>query len=83
MSDGWVKYIVVLNEFILCNIVKIMVCDVYVNDQLFECFWGDGLCIFILIGLMVYNKLVGGVIMDFNIIGFQLVEMVFLNNCVF
>ncbi|MDA1835100.1 NAD(+)/NADH kinase, partial [Bacillus cereus group sp. BY142LC] len=34
MSDGRVKHIVALNESTLRNIVKTMVCDVYVNDQL-------------------------------------------------
>lgn len=43
MSDGRVKHIVALNESTLRNIVKTMVCDVYVNDQLFERFRGDGL----------------------------------------
>ncbi|WP_420741285.1 NAD kinase [Limosilactobacillus fermentum] len=83
MSDGRVKHIVALNESTLRNIVKTMVCDVYVNDQLFERFRGDGLCISTPTGSTAYNKSAGGAIMDPNIIGFQLAEMASLNNRVF
>ena len=83
MSDGRVKHVVALNESTLRNIVKTMECDVYVNDQLFERFRGDGLCISTPTGSTAYNKSAGGAIMDPNIIGFQLAEMDSLNNRVF
>lgn len=44
-----------------------MVVDVYIKNELFESFRGDGLMIFIFIGLIVYNKSVGGVVIYFSI----------------
>lgn len=81
--DGHVMHEVSLNESTLRNIVKTMVCDLYVNDELFERFRGDGLCVSTPTGSTAYNKSVGGAIMDPKIIGFQLAEMASLDNRVF
>ncbi|MDC2828916.1 NAD kinase [Limosilactobacillus mucosae] len=82
-DDGEVERRVALNESTLRNIVKTMVCDVYINNQLFERFRGDGLVISTPTGSTAYNKSVGGAILDPRIIGFQLGEMASLNNRVF
>lgn len=82
-DDGTVERRVALNEFTVRNIVKTMVCDVYINNQLFERFRGDGLVISTPTGSTAYNKSVGGAILDPRIIGFQLGEMASLNNRVF
>lgn len=82
-SDGKVMKKIALNESTVKNITKTMVCDVYINQELFERFRGDGLCISTPTGSTAYNKAVGGAVMDPHIIGFQLAEMASLNNRVF
>ena len=82
-SDGTVENFVALNESTIRNITRTMVCDVYINNQLFENFRGDGLCISTPTGSTAYNKSVGGAIMDPHSVGFQLAEMASLNNRVF
>lgn len=82
-SDGEVESFVALNESTIKNITRTMVCDVFINNHLFENFRGDGLCISTPTGSTAYNKSVGGAIMDPNSIGFQLAEMASLNNRVF
>lgn len=82
-SNGKVEHSVALNESTIRNITRTMVCDVFINNHLFENFRGDGLCISTPTGSTAYNKSVGGAIMDPNSIGFQLAEMASLNNRVF
>lgn len=82
-SDGTKQHFVALNESTVKDIVKTMVCDVYIDSELFERFRGDGLCISTPTGSTAYNKSVGGAIMDPKIVGFQLGEMASLNNRVF
>lgn len=82
-SDGTVNRFTALNEFTIRNITRTMVCDVYINSQLFENFRGDGLCVSTPTGSTAYNKSVGGAVMDPHSVGFQLAEMASLNNRVF
>lgn len=82
-ADGRKMHDVALNESTIKNISKTMVCDVYINGELFERFRGDGLCVSTPTGSTAYNKAVGGAILDPHIIGFQLAEMASLNNRVF
>lgn len=82
-ADGHVIHDIALNESTIKNISKTMVCDLYINHELFECFRGDGLCISTPTGSTAYNKAVGGAVMDPQIVGFQLAEMASLNNRVY
>lgn len=82
-SDGSIDHNTALNESTVRNITKTMVCDVFINNELFETFRGDGLCVSTPTGSTAYNKSVGGAIMDPKIVGFQLAEMASLNNRVF
>lgn len=60
-----IKVFYVLNEFNICFfIIRMFMMDFYINDFYFEIFCGDGMVIFILIGSIVYNKLVNGFIVD-------------------
>lgn len=61
------KYFLVLNELIIKWGNWMMVGDVFIKDELFEWFCGDGLLILILIGFIVYNKSIGGVVLYFSI----------------
>lgn len=82
-SDGKVDNYIALNEATIRNITRTMVCDVFINNHLFENFRGDGLCISTPTGSTAYNKSLGGAIMDPSSVGFQLAEMASLNNRVF
>ena len=82
-SDGQIENYIALNESTIRNVTRTMVCDVFINNHLFENFRGDGLCISTPTGSTAYNKSVGGAIVDPNSVGFQLAEMASLNNRVF
>lgn len=82
-SDGQTENYIALNESTIRNVTRTMVCDVFINNHLFENFRGDGLCISTPTGSTAYNKSVGGAIVDPNSVGFQLAEMASLNNRVF
>lgn len=57
----------VFNELIVKSLGGFFVVDVVINDIYFEWFCGDGFCMLIFSGIMVYNKLLGGVFMYFFI----------------
>lgn len=82
-ADGRVVHDIALNESTVKNVSRTMVCDLYINHELFERFRGDGLCISTPTGSTAYNKAVGGAILDPRIVGFQLAEMASLNNRVY
>lgn len=82
-SDGSSIHDIALNESTIKSVSKTMVADVYVNQERFESFRGDGLCISTPTGSTAYNKALGGAVLDPQIIGFQLAEMASLNNRVF
>ncbi|EHS84716.1 ATP-NAD kinase [Limosilactobacillus gastricus PS3] len=82
-DDGSIEESVAINEATIRDFSKTLVCDVYINHNLFERFRGDGLCISTPTGSTAYNKSVGGAIMDPRIIGFQVAEMASLNNMIF
>lgn len=57
-----------------------MVADVYIKEELFERFRGDGLAISTPTGSTAYNKSVGGAVVHPSINAMQLAEIASLNN---
>lgn len=78
-----VKHYLALNESILRLIDSTLVCDVYIRDELFERFRGDGLCISTPTGSTGYNKSVGGAVLHPHLEALQITEIASLNNRVF
>ena len=60
-----------------------MVADVYIKDELFESFRGDGLCISTPTGSTAYNKSVGGAVLNPRFNAVQMAEIASINNLVF
>lgn len=65
-DNGYEIRYLVLNE-VMMKIENglIFVVDVNLRGKYFEWFRGDGLCVLIFLGLMVYNKVLGGVLIYF------------------
>src|SRR5699024_3322430 len=63
-----------LNEATIKRGNHTMVADVYIKDELFESFRGDGLSISTPTGSTAYNKSVGGAVLHPSINAFQLAE---------
>lgn len=72
-----------LNESTLKQISGSMVADVFIKEQLFESFRGDGLCISTPSGSTAYNKSVGGAIINPTLSAIQMAEISSINNRVF
>lgn len=72
-----------LNELSLRTFPSTMVCDIYVKDQFFETFRGDGLCVATPTGSTGLNKSLGGAIIHPRLDAIQMTEMASLNNRVF
>ncbi|ALJ31679.1 NAD kinase [Apilactobacillus kunkeei] len=74
---------VALNESTLKRINGTMVTDIYIKDEFFEKFRGDGLCVSTPTGSTAYNKSVGGAIINPQLNAIQVSEMASINNRVF
>ena len=72
-----------LNESTLKKLGSTMVADVYIQDELFERFRGDGLCISTPTGSTAYNKSVGGAVIHPRLDALQMAEIASINNRVF
>ncbi|EPH97678.1 NAD(+)/NADH kinase [Enterococcus faecalis 13-SD-W-01] len=77
------KHLLALNESTIKRANRTMVADVYIKNELFERFRGDGLAISTPTGSTAYNKSVGGAVIHPSINAFQLAEIASLNNRVF
>lgn len=77
------KHFLALNESTIKRVDGTLVCDVYIKDEHFERFRGDGLCISTPTGSTGYNKSVGGAVLHPRLEALQLTEMASLNNRVF
>lgn len=77
------KHFLALNESTIKRSSRTMVADVFIKDELFERFRGDGLSISTPTGSTAYNKSIGGAVLHPSINAFQLAEIASLNNRVF
>ncbi|ATO44271.1 NAD kinase [Loigolactobacillus coryniformis] len=82
-GDNSVTHYLALNESTLKRVSATMVTDVYIRDELFESFRGDGLCISTPTGSTAYNKSIGGAVLHPRLEAIQLAEIASINNRVF
>jgi len=74
---------VALNEFTLKGVDGTVVIQVDINDETFEMFRGDGLCVSTPSGSTAYNKSLGGAMVHPTIEALQISEIASINNRVF
>jgi NAD+ kinase len=72
-----------LNELTIKGVDGTLVAQVDINDQMFEMFRGDGICISTPSGSTAYNKAVGGALVHPSIDAIQLAEIASINNRVY
>lgn len=75
--------ILALNEATIKTAEGSVVFDVTINDEHFETFRGDGLCISTPTGSTAYNKALNGAIIHPSLDSIQVTEMASINNRVF
>jgi NAD+ kinase len=81
-SKGTETYLA-LNEFTLKGIEATLVARLHINDELFEMFRGDGICISTPMGSTAYNKSLGGALIHPALETIQIAEIASINNRVF
>ncbi|MEW9104551.1 NAD kinase [Paenibacillus sp.] len=77
------KTYIALNEFTLKGVENTLVAQIDINDELFEMFRGDGICVSTPSGSTAYNKSLGGAMVHPSIASLQLAEIASINNRVY
>ncbi|MBF0779605.1 MULTISPECIES: NAD kinase [unclassified Granulicatella] len=77
------KTMTALNELTLKTTSGTLVCQVYIGEELFEVFRGDGLCVSTPTGSTGVSKSLGGAVVHPKVEAMQLVEIAALNNVVY
>ncbi len=72
-----------LNEFTLRGIEATLVAQLNINDDMFEMFRGDGICISTPSGSTAYNKSLGGALSHPSLEAIQIAEIASINNRVY
>jgi NAD+ kinase len=72
-----------LNEFTLKGIEETLVAQLDINDEMFEMFRGDGICISTPSGSTAYNKSLGGAMVHPALEAIQIAEIASINNRVY
>lgn len=72
--------IIAVNEIKISSVYKTLECDVFVNDEALEIFYGNGLVISSQLGSTALNKSVGGAIVDTSVPCIQLTPIAPVNN---
>ena len=82
-TDEEILDFLALNEFTIKNIEKTLVMKIRINQEDFEMFRGDGLCIASPSGSTGYNKSLGGALIHPSLESIQISEMASINNRVY
>jgi len=82
-SDRGAETFFALNEVTLKGIGTTLVAQLHINDEQFETFRGDGICISTPSGSTAYNKGLGGAIIHPSIEAIQITEIASINNRVY
>lgn len=77
------KKFLALNEATVKNLDKTMVAEVFIKDELFETFRGDGLSVSTPTGSTAYSKSLGGAVLHPRVNAIQLNEVASINNRVY
>lgn len=72
-----------LNEFTVKGIDATLVARLDINDEMFEMFRGDGICVSTPSGSTAYNKSLGGALVHPSLEAIQIAEIASINNRVF
>ena len=80
---GEKKKLLALNEATIKRVSKTLKADVYIRDQFFESFKGDGLCVSTPTGSTAYSKSLGGAVIHPRLKALQMTEIASINNRVF
>lgn len=72
-----------LNEVTIKGQESTLVAQVNINEELFEMFRGDGICVSTPIGSTAYNKSLGGAIIHPTLESIQIAEIASINNRVY
>ncbi len=82
-EDTGKRMYIALNEFTLKGVENTLVAQIDINDELFEMFRGDGICVSTPSGSTAYNKSLGGAMVHPSIPSIQLAEIASINNRVY
>lgn len=82
-ESGEKKHYLALNESAIKRVSHTLEANVYINDQLFENFRGDGLCVSTPTGSTAYSKSLGGAVIHPGLKALQMTEIASINNRVF
>lgn len=83
MTANGIETELALNEFTLKAVDATLVAELHINDEPFETFRGDGICISTPAGSTAYNKSLGGAIIHPSIDAAQITEISSINNRVY
>lgn len=82
-TDDTTGHYVALNESTLKRATSTMKADMYVKDNFFESFRGDGLCVCTPTGSTAYSKSNGGAVLHPRLRALQVTEIASINNRVY
>lgn len=79
-ESGEKKRYLALNESAVKRVSHTLEANVYIDDQLFENFRGDGLCVSTPTGSTAYSKSLGGAVIHPGLKALQMTEIASINN---